>query len=386
MVRAAGKSETEGQYCFEGSLNATKIANKIVLCSYGWTSTSSKVAEVASKGGKAVIVVDVPAAARPYPIYESRLPVMGAEAAETSILRMYTRVMVSPTASLAYTFKTDLTSDQAPEVAYFSSAGPVNNPSAANRLSFPTNDILKPDIIGPGVSLWAAVRSSSLASASTPTFAMLSGTSMATPHLAGIAALLVERYPAWTPSQVMSAIMTTANVTTNKNGKILTDATGGVATPWDMGSGHVNPKGLMDPGLTFPATATDFYNFLAGQNLATTKTVVPMGTKLSPFPAYNLNRPTISVSRLNKTVLVTRRVQNIANTVSNYTATIVTPPGIITAISPNRFTIQPMGTVTFSLRFTVATASPDFQFGSLTWKDQFGHAVQSVLAVQPLYK
>ncbi|CAI5514906.1 unnamed protein product [Closterium sp. Naga37s-1] len=129
-VRAAGKTETEGQYCFTGSLNATKIAGKIVLCSYGWTSTGSKAAEVASKGGRAVIVVDVPVAARPYTIYESRLPVMGAEASETGVLRMYTRTMVrsfpplplalpsaSPAASFAYTFKTDLTTDEAPEIA-----------------------------------------------------------------------------------------------------------------------------------------------------------------------------------------------------------------------------------------------------------------------------
>ncbi|CAI5487858.1 unnamed protein product [Closterium sp. Naga37s-1] len=94
-VRAAGKTDTEGQYCFAGALNATKIAGKIVLCSYGWTSTGSKAAEVASKGGKAVIVVDAPLAARPYPIYEARLPVMGAEESETGVLRMYTRIMVS---------------------------------------------------------------------------------------------------------------------------------------------------------------------------------------------------------------------------------------------------------------------------------------------------
>ncbi|CAI5533195.1 unnamed protein product [Closterium sp. Naga37s-1] len=90
-ARAAGKAAIEGQYCSEGSLDATKVAGKIVLCSYGWTSASSKAAEVASKGGSAVIVVDVFAAARAYPIYTARLPVMGAEASETGVLRAYTR-------------------------------------------------------------------------------------------------------------------------------------------------------------------------------------------------------------------------------------------------------------------------------------------------------
>ncbi|CAI5514913.1 unnamed protein product [Closterium sp. Naga37s-1] len=191
-----------GQYCADDSLDATKIAGKIVLCSYGWTSASSKAIEVASKGGSAMIVVDVVAAARAYPIYMARLPVMGAEASKTDVLRAYTRTAArrnqrlspgdrvfsfdspasslhlpipplppvlplppaaSPTASFAYTFKTDVTSDQAPDIAYFSSTGPLVNPATAASLSFPTNDILKPDIIGPGVSLWAAAPSSSLA-------------------------------------------------------------------------------------------------------------------------------------------------------------------------------------------------------------------------------
>ncbi|CAI5950228.1 unnamed protein product [Closterium sp. NIES-65] len=90
-AQAAGKSEIEGQYCAEGALNAAKIAGKIVLCSYGWTSSRSKAAEVAGKGGSAVIVVDVPVTARTYPIYEARLPVMGSEASETGVLRAYTR-------------------------------------------------------------------------------------------------------------------------------------------------------------------------------------------------------------------------------------------------------------------------------------------------------
>src|SRR6185369_11377951 len=42
------------------------------------------------------------------------------------------------------------------------------------------------------------------------TFALLSGTSMATPHTAGSAALLVQQHPAWTADQVKSALVTTA--------------------------------------------------------------------------------------------------------------------------------------------------------------------------------
>jgi subtilisin family serine protease len=54
---------------------------------------------------------------------------------------------------------------------------------------------------------------------------------MATPHIAGIAALLLSKHPDWTPMEVKSAMMTTASTTTNKGNAI-------PGTPFDMGSGH----------------------------------------------------------------------------------------------------------------------------------------------------
>ncbi|GJP61010.1 hypothetical protein CLOP_g18219 [Closterium sp. NIES-67] len=76
------------------------------------------------------------------------------------------------------------------------------------------------------------------------TDAQLSGTSMATPHLAGIAALIMQKYPSWSPAQVMSAIMTTAR-TTDTSGAPIQTAYGEAATPWDMGAGHVLPAKVL---------------------------------------------------------------------------------------------------------------------------------------------
>jgi len=41
-------------------------------------------------------------------------------------------------------------------------------------------------------------------------YAVLDGTSFSAPHIAGLAALLVQRHPGWTPIQVKSALMSTA--------------------------------------------------------------------------------------------------------------------------------------------------------------------------------
>jgi minor extracellular serine protease Vpr len=64
---------------------------------------------------------------------------------------------------------------------------------------------LKPDVGAPG----GAILSSTLPFAGGP-FAVFDGTSMATPHVAGAAALLLQRHPGWTPQQVKSALVSTA--------------------------------------------------------------------------------------------------------------------------------------------------------------------------------
>ncbi len=80
--------------------------------------------------------------------------------------------------------------------AFFSSAGPT---------SF-THE-LKPDIAAPGQQ----ILSSTLPEFAGSPFAVFDGTSMATPHIAGAAAILVQLHPAWTPLQVKSALMATAH-------------------------------------------------------------------------------------------------------------------------------------------------------------------------------
>ncbi|MGH2921488.1 MAG: S8 family serine peptidase, partial [Gaiellaceae bacterium] len=65
---------------------------------------------------------------------------------------------------------------------------------------------LKPDLAAPG----AEILSSTLAEFAGSPYAPFDGTSMATPHVAGAAALLVQRHPGWSAPQVKSALMSTA--------------------------------------------------------------------------------------------------------------------------------------------------------------------------------
>ena len=74
---------------------------------------------------------------------------------------------------------------------------------------------------------------------------------MATPHIAGIAALIKQYYPLWTPSMIASTISTTANKYDINGEHIMAEGSDNLypSTPFDFGAGQVNPTRALDPGL-----------------------------------------------------------------------------------------------------------------------------------------
>src|SRR5690606_1976855 len=80
----------------------------------------------------------------------------------------------------------------------------------------PVEDILKPDVTAPGINILAGFTPDAANSASGESFAFLTGTSMSAPHVAGVAALLRQAHPDWSPAAIKSALMTTAHQDVNQ--------------------------------------------------------------------------------------------------------------------------------------------------------------------------
>jgi hypothetical protein len=106
---------------------------------------------------------------------------------------------------------------EADVVAIFSSRGPALG----------SGGVLKPDVSAPGVVILAAD-----ADAGGGQMAFLSGTSMASPHVAGAAALLKALHPVWKPQEIRSALILTAKPVPSSG-----DAPG---NPFDFGSGRIH--------------------------------------------------------------------------------------------------------------------------------------------------
>lgn len=138
-------------------------------------------------------------------------------------------------------------------VAGFSSAGPT-----------PLSLQMKPDVAAPGVDILSSLPSSQ------GTFGLLSGTSMAAPHVSGSAALLKERHPTWTVAQIKSALEQTGDPATNASGP-------GEAPPTREGGGVVDLPRADNPLVFAAPTGVSFGRLLPGQSATRTVSLTDAG-------------------------------------------------------------------------------------------------------------
>ncbi|KAK8263188.1 hypothetical protein V6Z11_D12G024800 [Gossypium hirsutum] len=280
-------------------------------------------------------------------------------------------IINSKNATVSIRFETTLLGTKpAPQVAYFSSRG-------RDRKS---PWILKPDILAPGVDILAAgVPNRGFAPIGDDDYlltdyALESGTSMSCPHAAGIATLLKAAHRDWSSAAIRSAMMTTAEVFDNENGRIIDMTTGVAGTPLDFGAGHINPNKAIDPGLVYDIEIQDYINYLCGLNYTSKqiRTITGMRQFNCDSATLDLNYPSFIILLNNTNTTGTtfqRELTNVAEGISVYRAVVRAPSGMKAVVQP--------ATITFAGKYSKAkfqlTVEIDVGVGSIPESDYFGN-------------
>lgn len=351
-IAASGTDPADAALCLLDSLDATQAAGKIVVCDRGQNARVEKSQAVQEAGGVGMILVNVTPASVDNDFHA--VPTVHIDARYRDALLEYVRTTPDATATLV---GENITGEETPtpQVAGFSSRGPMLADGS---------DVLKPDISAPGVAILAAAAN---AEGDAPTFEFLSGTSMSSPHIAGLAALYLGERPLATPAEVKSAMMTTAYDTVDAEGVPATD-------PFAQGAGHVDPTAFFEPGLLYLNDASDWAAFLQGKGLE--------DFGVEPIDGSDLNLASISIGSLAKPQTVTREV---TSTQAGTFEASVDVPGVDATVEPSSLTFGAAGeTQSFEVTFTRSTAAAEqWTTGFLTWTSG-DTQVRSPIAVQPV--
>jgi subtilisin family serine protease len=272
------------------------------------------------------------------------------------------------------------------QMAGFSSRGP----------SLAIDDIIKPDITAPGVRILAGTSGAQIDNGVMgESYKYLSGTSMSSPHIAGLAALIRETHPAWSPAAMKSAMMTSARQNVSKeDGSTPADL-------FDYGAGHVVPNSMVEPGLVYDISTNDYYAYLcgAGESDFVDGDFFPgacaelQNANFSLDPS-DLNLASVAISELGFPQSILRVVTNVSDNDSTYIASMQTPAGVDAELRvynldagewevTNAMTIAPGAKAYYQVGFSqgAGVVLDQWQFGSLTWDDGV-HAVRTPIAIK----
>ena len=346
----AANAVVSANFCLAGTLDPAKTAGAIVVCERGSNARVDKSAEVKRAGGIGMILVNVAAGS----VEEDRhaVPTIHLDAKYHDSVLTY-----AETVGARATFTPENTAGDSPPtpvVASFSSRGPVLADGG---------NLLKPDISAPGVAILADAAN---AAGAAPAFQFLSGTSMAAPHIAGLALLYLGVHPNASPAEIKSAMMTTAYDTKTAAGATETN-------PFVQGSGQVAPTRFLAPGLLYLNGLADWNAYIQG---------IGFDVGVAPIDPSNLNLASIAIGAMAGSRTVTRTV---TSTMAGSFSAQATVAGMTAQVTPSSLSFAAAGeTKSFTVTFTRTTAALDvFATGSLTWTSG-ATSVRSPIAIKPV--
>ena len=198
--------------------------------------------------------------------------------------------------------------------------------------------VLKPDLAAPGVAIRAADRTGN-------NIAQLSGTSMASPHVAGAAALIAAARPSWNADQIVSALMLTARADN------IVELNGGAAsTPHGRGAGTIDLALAVNASLAFNVAAGAFRSAEAST-------------------AHTLNLPSLASGSCVDSCTLNRTVSVMPGAAGGQYQVIANlPAGLAMTATPSTFSLSGGGAQSIAFRFTgnAQSALNTWAYGSVT--------------------
>lgn len=357
-----GADATALRLCFSAETNGgtavldpAKVAGKIVVCDRGSNARVDKSAAVAAAGGVGMVLTNTSSNSLNGDFHS--VPTVHLADTDRAAVRAYAATD-GATATISVSVM-DF-SAPAPYTASFSSRGPLQASA----------DLLKPDLMAPGQDILAAVAPPGNGGRS---FDLYSGTSMSSPHVAGLAALLKDLHPTWTPAMIKSALMTSAK-------DVLDGSNSNPVVIFRQGAGHVVPNRAADPGLVFNNTMVDWLGFLCGTQLASsycTSRGIPV---VAPS---NFNGASIAIGAMAGSRTVTRTVTNVGAK-ATYSVSTSGFSGIDVSVSPSTFTLATGAKLTLAITFTRTSATLNsYTGGQITWTDG-SHSVRIPAVIKPV--
>jgi hypothetical protein len=364
LIDAAGAGVSggvplEAELCYPGALDPAVVTGKIVLCKRGVIALVDKSYAVAEAGGVGMVLYNDPVGGTNLLALFHSVPAVHITAADGLAVKAYIAAEGAG-ASATINQATVVYNVPAPLTASFSSRGPL----------LASGDLLKPDLIAPGQDILAAVAPPGN---SGKEFDLYSGTSMSSPHVAGLALLLKDLHPDWSPMMVKSALMTSAS-------DVLDGPNTHPLVIFRQGAGHVVPNKAMDPGLVFDSNMLDWIGFLCGTQLPAsycTDRGIPV---IAPS---DFNSPSIALSALAGSRTITRTVTNVGAE-GTYNVSLSGLVGFDVSVSPASFTLDTGETQTIAITITRTTAALNaYTGGQISWSDGV-HTVRIPVVARPV--
>ncbi len=353
----------------EAIVNTTELSGQVALLQQGGCTFETKIRNAQDAGARAVVVFSNKGEPVLMKVTDGsvQIPALMIGQADGQLLR--DRLVDQDPVEVTLDKQIFLTiRDEGNQMQGFSGRGP----------SMWEPNVLKPDVTAPGVDILAGHTPDVANNVRGERFQYLSGTSMAVPHVAGVAALLKEAHPDWSPAALKSAVVTTARQNVRKeDGDTAAD-------PFDFGGGYLVPNLAVKPGLVYDGGSSDYDAFLCGRGEARIGVdCAALETAGFATDGSDLNLPSIAINELVGEQVVRRRVTNVGSA-AQFTASVEAPTTIDVEVTPSVLSLAAGESTDVEIRLTTdGTTLEAWQFGSLTWSSTDA-TVRSPLAIRAL--